>query len=327
LGFGQRGVDRRFVEQVLEVISPWGVAASLKAAQQLASRGQARRSAVAQQLEQVTYEERRAREQFDHVDARNRLVASELEKRWNEKLQQVEALNRKVGEIDAEHRLPTDAEQGKLRELGERFADVWHSVHCPQQLRKRIVRAVVQEVVVNLDDHTRMLTFVIHWRGGIHTEFKMVKPPSAAQQKTSHDDLEIIRALAVRYGDDEIARVLANLGRKTGKGRPWSEPSVRAVRRKHGIAGQKRTKEDPEIFSLDQAWRYCGVSDATIKRLVAAGLVAARQVVPWAPWEIRKSDLDSEPVRGILKTLRETGKLVLPHRQGGTVNRQLSLLP
>jgi hypothetical protein len=325
IGFGERGVDKRFAEQVLEVISPLGITASLEAAQQLASKGQARRNAAAQQLEQLAYEERRAREQFDHVDARNRLVAAELEKQWNEKLEQVEALKTKLTEIDTECRLPTDTELAKLRELGERFSEVWHSAHCPQQLRKRIVRTVVEEVVVNLDDRTQMLTFVIHWKGSLHTEFRMLKPPSAAGQKTSYDDLEIIRAMAARYGDDEIARVLANHGRRTGKGRPWSEQSVRTARRNHGIAGQKRTKKDPEIFNLEQAWRYCDVSDATIKRLVAAGLVEARQVVPWAPWEILKSDLDSGPVREILKTLRETGKLVLP--KGATVGRQLPLLP
>ena len=325
IGFGQRGVDKRFAQEVLEVISPLGIAAGLEAAQQLASKGEARRGAVARQLQQVAYEERRAREQFDHVDARNRLVASELERRWNEKLEQVEALQRELTELDEQYRLPTDSERAKLRELGERFADVWHSVHCPQQLRKRIVRSVVEEVVVNLDDRTQMLTFVIHWKGGVHTEFEMLKPPSAAQQKTSQDDLEIIRALAVRYGDDVIAGVLGRQGRRTGKGRPWSTQSVRTARRNHGIPGQRQTRSDPEILSLEQAYRYCAVSDMTIKRLIASGLVQARQIVPCAPWEIRKSDLDSAPVRETLKTLRETGKLVLPRREGGTANCQLPL--
>lgn len=169
LGFAQRGVDQRFGEQVLEVISPLGVAASLEAAQHLAAKSQARRGAAAQQLEQLVYEQRRAREQFDHVDARNRLVASELERRWNEKLEQVETLQRKLAELDAEYHPPTDAEQVKLCEPGEQFSEVWHSAYCPQYLRKRIVRAVVEEVIANLDDRTQMLTFVIHWKGGAHT--------------------------------------------------------------------------------------------------------------------------------------------------------------
>jgi hypothetical protein len=44
---------------------------------------------------------------------------------------------------------------------------------------------------------------------------------------------------------------------------------------------------------------------------VGAGIVKMEQVVPWAPWEIKRSDLDSQEVRAILDRLRKTGKLVL----------------
>jgi hypothetical protein len=311
----------------VEVISPLGISASLEAARQLVAKSEERRRLVAKQLEQVVYEETRAREQFDQVDPRNRLVATELERRWNTKLGEVQAVKQRLAEIDAECPPPSESDQKNLRELGEHFPEVWNSNRCPPDLRKRIVRTVLEEAVVNLDDRTQMLTFILHWKGGVHTKLEMPKPPSGTGQKTSQEDLEIIRAMAVRYGDDEIARVLSKLGRRTGKGQRWSEQAVHTARRTHGIAGRSRSKEDPEILSLGRASRHCGVSDMAIKRLVMAGLLKVGQVAPWAPWEIRKSDLDSSPVRGILEALRRTGKLVLPERQGDKSNHQLSLLP
>ena len=125
-------------------------------------------------------------------------------------------------------------------------------------------------------------------------------------------DLEIIRKMASRrYGDDEIARVLVNLGRKTAKGKRWTEPRVKSVRNRHAIAGQKRTLRDPEILTRNEAARHCGVSVVTIARLVEGGVLNKEQVVPWAPWEIRRADLDSEPVCQALRRLRETGRLRL----------------
>jgi len=62
---------------------------------------------------------------------------------------------------------------------------------------------------------------------------------------------------------------------------------------------------------MQEAARHSGVSDTTIRRLVDAGVLPKQQVVPWARWEIRRSDLESEPVQSIVAHLLETGKLVL----------------
>ncbi len=202
--------------------------------------------------------------------------------------------------------------------MGQSFAEVWESKGFPNELKKKILRSVMDEAIVNLDDATKRLHFVIHWKGDTHTEFEMDKPPSGAGQKTSIEDVELIRRMAVKCGDDEITRVLNKLGRRTGKGKPWSELRVRTARRNYSIAGQKRSKADPEVLSQGQAAKYCGVSPTTIKRLVASGLLKKEQVVPWAPWEIRRSDLDSDPIRCIVERLRSTGKLVLSGDDLGT---------
>ena len=75
-------------------------------------------------------------------------------------------------------------------------------------------------------------------------------------------------------------------------------------------------------MSLSEAGRICGVSSHTIQRLVEAGLLKGEQVTPRAPWEIRRSDLDAEPIRRIIDRLHRTGKLIL---QWGRAEDQLAL--
>jgi hypothetical protein len=207
--------------------------------------------------------------------------------------------------------------------MGETFAKVWNSKQCSGALKKQIARTVIKEVIASDADECT-LRFVIHWKGGVHTELTMPRPKSSASQKTSMDALEIIRKMAVRYGDDQIASVLNRLGHRTGKGLRWNQTRVKTARRNHDIAGQDRAKADPEILSLSAAANVCRVSNKSIERLVERGVLPMRQVAPRAPWEIRRSDLDAEPVRTILDRLRRTRKLII---EGGDSADQLQLFP
>lgn len=316
LGFGSSGVDRRVAEEVLRVLSPLGLEASLEAIGQIESVQQTRRELLAKQLAQVEYEAKRAFEQYDQVDARNRLVATELEARWNEKLREVEAVKATIARLEEDARPLSDAERAELRSLGAHFGDVWASPSCTPELKKKIVRTLIAEIIAN-EEPVGTLRFVVHWKGGVHTRFELPKPTAATESRTAHDDLEIIRRMAVRYGDDQIASVLNRLGRRTGKGNRWNEQRVASARKSYGIAGQARAKVDAELLTLNGAAEHVRVSDTTIRRLVDAGLLRCEQVVPNAPWEIRRTDLETEPVRGILDHLHRTGKLDLARGAAG----------
>ncbi len=322
LGFGGRFVDRRVSEEILKVISPLGVEASLDAIERLTSCKDERREALVRQLEQLEYEAQRAFEQYDAVDARNRLAGAELERRWNAKLEQVEQIRSTIAEMDRTAPRLNIVDRDRVLAMGECFEDIWKSEFCSGVLKKQIARTIIEEIIAtDADDNT--LHFVIHWKGGVHTELTMPRPLSGSAQKTSMEALDIIRNMAVRFGDDQIASVLNQQGYRTGKGKRWNQTRVGTARRNHSIAGQKRARPDPEILSLTQAAKYCAVSNKTIERLVERGKLGMQQVVPRAPWEIRKTELEAEPVQSILDHLRRTGKLIL---DGGDSDRQRSLL-
>jgi DNA invertase Pin-like site-specific DNA recombinase len=309
ISFSGLGADRRVSEQLLEVLSPLGLEASLQAIEALQASHAEQRKALALQLQQLDYEVQRAFDQFNAVDARNRLVAAELERRWNGKMEARVEIQAKLAALDASEQPLSSADEEKIRDLGRDFAQVWHDPSCPMEVKKKIVRMLIDEIVVKLDQETSMIHFWLHWRGGVHTHLEFSKPQSPFGKKTSEEALEIIRKMAIRYGDDQIASVLNRNGLRTGKDKPWNRTRVETARRNHGIAGQPKSLPDPEILNLKQAALYCKVSQNTIQRLTEEGLLPMHQAAPLAPWEICKADLDSEPVRGILQRLRRTGKL------------------
>ncbi len=290
------------------VISPEGVAASLRAVDQLDHHRSDHHSALQRQLQQVEYEAQRAFLQYDQADPGNRLVVDTLEHRWNEKLEKVEQVQNTLDAAQIAPQILTEQDKQSILALGKHFADTWHHSECPMTLKKKIIRCLIKEIIVDIDKEKQQLSFIIHWQGGSHTSLIIPRPLPANQgHKTVAEDLELIQKMASRYSDAETAKVLSKLGRKTGKGNRWTQSSVGLIRRKLGIKPAPKNK-DVGILNMAQAKHYCGVSDSTLMRLIKANLLPAGQVAPFAPYEIKQSDLDKEPVSSILKTLKKTGK-------------------
>jgi hypothetical protein len=282
IGFGGASVDRRMSQELLRVISPLGLESSLKAIEELSAQDTAQRAALSSKLEQLEYEAKKAFEQYNSVDARNRLVAAELEHRWNQKLEDIEDTKRRLSSLDGERHALSAEEEQRIHWMGEHFAEIWESDRCPPTVKKMIFRTVIEEIIVCTDTGKKILQFTIHWKGGVHTRLEMERPRSATETATPTDALDIIRRMAVRHGDDEIASVLNRLGYLTGKGKRWNQNRVATARQNHSIAGQKRALPDPDRVSLNKAARLCGVSHRTIERLVDAGLLKREQTAPRA---------------------------------------------
>jgi hypothetical protein len=237
---------------------------------------------LSSKFEQLEYEAKRALEQYDVMDARNRLAAAELERRWNEKLEEIDTVQQQLACFAEKRWSLTPEEETRILSMGENFAKVWQSDHCPSTLKKMIFRSVIEEIIVRTNPGKETLLFTIHWKGSVHTELEMDRPRSATETATPMDALEIIRRMAMRHGDDQIASVLNRMGHSTGKGNRWNQNRVSTARRNHSIAGQKRALPDPERVSLNEAARFCGVSHRSIERLVEAGLLNREQAAPRA---------------------------------------------
>ena len=128
ISFGGLTADQRVAEEVLQVISPEGVAASIRAIEKLDDSHSDRQQALQRQLQQIQYEAQRAFLQFDQADPSNRLVVDTLEQRWNEKLEQVEQIKSTLyaeqvasQTLSAQDKQST-IEQDESRRIGGKFA-------------------------------------------------------------------------------------------------------------------------------------------------------------------------------------------------------------
>ena len=81
-------------------------------------------------------------------------------------------------------------------------------------------------------------------------------------------------------------------------------------RKKYKVPAPDPDRQNSDILTLGRATAYTQVSDTTLMRLIRAAILPVEQVAPYAPYEIRCDDLNSEPVAGILERLKATGIII-----------------
>jgi excisionase family DNA binding protein len=286
---GGTGVERAVAEAVLEAIQPAGIEAALQATDQFDQQQNEKRKSLALSLEKARYEVDRARRQYDAVDSANRLVASELELRWNAALERVAELERQRLACEERQTKLTDEQQTRLLELGRDLLALWHHASASPDLKKRILRTVLEEIVLR-DDETRCHhLLVLHWKGGIHTELKVARTTTGKKPNdTSKTALELIEELSKVCSDQAIAATLNRLGYKTGAVQTWRVHSVHNARYIHRLTNYGKMDK---WLTVQQATSELGVSHTVIRRLISAGKLPATQVLETTPWIIARESL------------------------------------
>jgi excisionase family DNA binding protein len=296
--FGSMRIDRAVSAEVLRVIAPAGLSAALAAIDRERDHNADKRLQVELALQQARYEAGLARRQYDVVDPDNRLVASELERRWNERLAVVQHLEGQLTALAVNE--PPDlsaVERARLLALGQDLAAAWRHPAAPDEIKKRIIRTVIEEIIVRVKGDT--LHCLIHWKGGEHSTLEVQKNPTGQNRwLTDEDTKHIITELARLLSDKTIASLLNRMGRRTGKGHTWTGHRINAFRNQHDIAVYRpgERAERGEI-TAEEAAEELGVTRMTISRLIRAKVLPARQICPGTPYVILRTDLELPGVR------------------------------
>jgi DNA invertase Pin-like site-specific DNA recombinase len=298
VSFGGMRVDRAVAQEVLDRLQPLGIEAAI-AAMNDHTQGQLEKSTQLENaLEQARFEAARAYRQYDKIDPDNRLVAGELERRWNERLATVRALEEQLAQYNTAPIIvvaPEDCE--RLLELGRDIPSAWDSVGASAETRKKILRLLIEEIVV--DVVADKIELVMHWQGGDHTRLSVRKNKTGQNRwATDADVVELVQSLARQMPDDLIAAILNRSGKSTGRGNSWTRARVCTLRQHQKIVPYREGEraERGEV-TLNEAATALSVSPSTILRMLRDGTLPARQLCKGAPWIIRAQDLERENVR------------------------------
>ena len=287
---GGRRVDLAVSDAFLKALAPSAANIHLKALQQLQHQEDAALEQLELQRERAQYEAERAFRQFDAVEPENRLVARTLEKQWNDSLSRVEEVKARIRQHKkTSHDRLSKSEEDELQRLAHNLPGIWDAPTTTDKDRKRLLRLAIEEVQLKKQD--RQVSVKIIWIGGALTEQVVQLPKLRSSRYTSLDVIELIRQLAQKFTDNQIARILIRQRRKTATGLTFNAAKIRSLRWNYGIPCYRKPKEvQPKTYTAEQAAERLQVSVPTIYSWLKAGFIKGEQITAGAPWEILLTD-------------------------------------
>ena len=293
---GGRRIERVVLDAVFQALQPAGIEATLRALEHTNEEHHARVRSAELELERAQIHADRARRQFDGCEPENRLVARTLEREWEQRLTDVRGAERAVAEVAAKRPDPlTDQEIAWCRGAGADLRKVFDAPTTTDRERKQLLRAILTDVVVTVDreseQHTADLRVV--WEGATITEHTVPLLRTGSHTRcTDQDTIALVRQLAERYPDKQIAAILARQGRRTGAGNQFTAHNVHGLRTYHKIpaAPVRATSQDGEMVTIAKAAAELDVSTATVHRWLREGFITGEQITPGAPWQIQLTD-------------------------------------
>jgi DNA invertase Pin-like site-specific DNA recombinase len=202
-----------------------------------------------QQLERLRYQAELAWRQFNCVDPDNRLVAAELEMRWEAALRALKQEKETCAQLEPTSEpllsLPSELREAFMA-IGQKLPQIWHQEVLTRENKKALLRCLIDKVVIHRQVQDRVQTRIV-WRGGNITTLEIPVPVgSFADLSTAVEMEKIILALS-RNGktDEEIAEHLTALGHRSPMQTDRVLPStVQCVRLKHRVF-LKRSQSHP----------------------------------------------------------------------------------
>jgi DNA invertase Pin-like site-specific DNA recombinase len=297
--FGGGRVDDAIAVEMLRAVAPLAIEAAEEAERVLKREGEDRLRIAELELTQAQYDASLAERRYAACDPDNRLIAAQLEKAWEGALQRVEQCRKRLDDLRA-------PDAGNVHPdftgLADDLAAAWKAPQTTMRARQRLVRALITEIVADVDAAAGEIVLVIHWKGGQHSELRVRKPKSGEHGcHTSEEAVAVMRSMAGRWSDQDIAASLNRMGIPTGQGKTWTAHRVGSLRRVRGIHGYRSADKDGEWLTLREAAAKLGVSHHQVRKLIEAGVLLSEQIMPDAPHQIRAADLQSEQVSAALK--------------------------
>jgi hypothetical protein len=169
-----------------------------------------------------------------------------------------------------------------------------------------MLRALICEILVDIDEQTSELVLLIHWKGGVHTPLRLPRRRKGdSSRHTAKDIVEAVRMLTRIYNDQLIAGVLNRAKLLTGYGNYWTRALVTALRHNHGIDRHDPQRQATEGWmNLSDASRLVGLSHAKLRTGIDRGDIVAERPIACGPFILNKRALETEAAVRFLRVQR-----------------------
>jgi hypothetical protein len=232
-----------------------------------------------------------------------------LERRWNQGLEKVQEIEQRIQQ-QVQRRKVAPASQEEFASLAGDLEAVWNHPDSDARLKKRIVRALIEEVIVDMDAEGGEIIAVVHWRGGVHTELRMPRRRRGhSRAHTPKEIVEAVRVLTRICSDDLIAGTLTRNGLLTGMGNRWTRERVVSLRSHHGIpCYSEERRHAEEWLTLTEAAAKLGVSSITLRLAIERGEIEAEHPLTAGPWVLNRRTLESAAATKLVERSRRHGR-------------------
>lgn len=323
IAFGGLRVDDAIEEALLQVVGPGAIEAAVQAQAEAATRRDQVREALTRDLEAARYAVDRAFRQYDAIDPANRLVAAELEARWNSALSRQGEIEAKIATHDATAIPTQNTTPVSFATLAEDLQTVWNAPTTDARLKKRIVRTLIHEVIADIDaaaaGGSGEIVLVIHWIGGVHTDLRLPRRRRGQRNSTPVETVEAIRQLVLIANDDLIAGILNRNGLRTGNGNRWTRERVCSLRSHRKILPFRAAADGVEPWlNLTKASALLDITPKTLRLAAIAGEIKALHPLPDGPWLFKRTDLKGSAGKSIATRAKNRRK----HTTGQSAEQQ-----
>jgi DNA invertase Pin-like site-specific DNA recombinase len=320
ISFGGLVVDDAIAKEILRVVQPAAVEAAVVASEAVAQQQDEVLNAWTRELEAARYAARRAQKQYDATDPDNRLVADELERRWNHALQHVREIEARIEQHVQGRRQAVVPTREEFENLAADLEAVWNGSRADVRLKKRLVRTLIHEIIVDVDAGAGEVILVIHWKGGVHTELRLPRRRRGQNStQTSKDIIDAVRILARICPDDLLANVLNRNGLLTGRGNRWTRERVVSLRTHHDIPCYDRDRRESEGWmNLKEAARVLEISPRTLRLAVERGEIDGDHPLRDGPWVFQRRALHTPAAATLVARVRDRNhQAAIPNSQQG----------
>ena len=286
-------VDALIARQVLCALEPAALELSLQVEQDGHREQEQATTHWRQVLERSHYQAERARRQYDMVEPENRLIARELESRWEEALREEQKLKEEYARLQAETAVDLQVRDlDAIRALATDLPALWTASTTSHADRQEIVRHLLDRVEISVAGKTELVDVTIHWQGGFTSQHEVLRPIFSYARLSNYEELKE-RVTALRHAGHASQAIAEQLNAEgfhpPHRDERFNSAMVRSLLIKFGLTKPRKDSEQ-QLLSEGDWWltdlgRELNIPPGTLRSWIRRGWVHSRKAANrWVLW-------------------------------------------